>query len=865
MINTCWRAAACLVAAAVAHDAARAQAVAWTAPIEAYSNVEAALLDTATAPDGATAVLLQAGGSREELRVVLYDAGAAVRWQATFPPDCRPSRDSGGGASEIAFGADGDVYVAANSGFSDVQCTMRVARADGRIVWRHRDVPDNTPMALLHGYDTLAFDPAGNVLVAGERNRGALVRLTQLDGATGALRWSHDLTTPAGARFDGAYRLVTDAAGNAYVAWAYSRRNPAGIGGVVVARVDASGIETWQQTLPGYADLTLRCEQMRYTALALVAETTLMVGSNCADISLQPTGRRMLARLRAADGAIVWRQESDGHLNSLTAGPAGELFAVIRTNEPYVGLGRLDPMTGAVLWKIDGSVPRLHYLGNGKALQLDAQPSGQGLSLSTSELDLATGVAGAATVVEAEVPYESTWALSGNGAHASVVRVVARTVQGWRTRQTVDVTAYVGTAAGAGSSAPTRAIRHAQFPLVWRRAIAVAGNGVISAAIHPIGQFDFADGAIVVKRDTMTGRERWRRVYDRDSAQTWSIKGVAGLPGGDVAFIGSADLMVRLDGATGVERWRVPMPDAYSDVNVIGADPAGDLVVLAVGKAQETWIAKHAAADGAERWRVELPSGGTYAAQNGQVRFAANGDVFVVSFREVVQWQPHYYAARLRGSDGVTLWHTEFDAALPNAKAVDAATIAGTDLVIAGSRGEAAWAARLDGASGSVRWSVEHAALQRASRVLVDADGGIVLTTNSTSRIRGWRIARLAADDGALAWYRELPLGPTRDSIFDLAQAPDGTLLFSGECQTTALCITGLSPHDGTDRWSYSQPLTGGNEATRIVKDLAFDARGNLVVNAYANTASTPDDGVTAAQMRILGPWSQDLFTDGFD
>lgn len=865
VINNGWRAVACFLAAVFAHGTARAQAVAWTAPIEAYTNVESFLLDTATAPDGATAMLLQGRGSREDLRVVLYAAAAAAVWQAAFPPDCRsPTATGYGHRAALAFGADGDVYVAANSGFSAAQCVLRLARADGALVWRHHEARGDAQP--LRGYGALAFDPAGNVLVAGERDGGAGVRLTRLDGSTGAMQWFYEPAAGTGQTFGAGYGLAVDALGNAHLVAATRPVEAPFTGSVVVAvRVDDAGVATWRQVLSPNVPTGI-CADMNAPAVALLDGATLVVGANCTNVMVEPAQRQFVSRLDAATGGVAWLREGAGGLSAVFAGPAGELVATGAFDETS-GVRRFDPVSGSPLWTAGPAYPGLHFVGNGKALLAFVTSTSTAVdSLRTRELDLAAGTLGSETILDDGV-YLRGWALTGNAAKASVVRIASRVVPGSWPAQTVATTIYTGTTAGTTSSAPVLSTRHTAYATPWRRAIAVAGTHVVSAANVPEGQFAAAAGAILVKRDTVTGAERWRRVYDRDSPHTSSINGVAGLPGGDIAFIGSPDVLTLLDGADGQTRWRLPMPAAYRRVDVIEADPAGDLVVLAWGSnVEKTWIAKYAAADGTERWRVELPPGGAYASQNGQVRFAANGDVFVVSFRNDAQQQPHFYAAKLRGTDGGTLWRTEFDTAVPNAQTVDAATL-GVDLVVAGFRGEAAWSARLDGANGSVRWSVEHAALQRASRVLVDADGGIVLTAGyaTPSSTHGWRIARLAAADGALAWYRELPLLPTIDAIFDLAQAPDGTLLFSGDCATTALCIAGVSPQDGTDRWWFSQPLVGGSTGTRIVQGLAFDARGNLVVNAYANTASTPDDGVTAAQMRVLGPWSQDLFADGFE
>lgn len=865
MIRHCLSAVPCLLAAALP-GAACAQSVAWLAPIEAYTHVEAYLLGAATAPDGGTAVLVQARGSREDLRVVLYDAGAAAVWQAAFPPECRsPYDDGSGNDSAIAFGADGDVYVAANSGFAAAQCVLRLARADGRVVWRHREARGDT--GNVDGYGALAFGPDGDVLVAGSRNLGAVLRLTRLDGATGAPEWTYEPDAGSGQRFDPEYRLGVDTLGNAYLAAATNVVEPPyGGGTLVVARVDASGAQAWRQALPSSDVPDFPCAGVSARGLALLGDAALVVGANCTTWLVEPNDRHFVLRLLTIDGAVGWRREDGGSLYALHAGPGGELLAT-GGFVAATGLRRLDPASGAPLWSSGPIYPALHFLGNGKALLAHLSAASMAAtSLRTREVDLAGGTAGADTVL-ADGPYPNGWTLSGSGTRASVVRAAWRPVPDAMSAQTIDVTSYLGASAGATSSEPALATRQAQFATPWRRATVVAGNGAISAAKLPFGQFDSAAGAVVVKRDTLTGRERWRRVYDRDSAQTAAIWGVAGLPGGDVAFIGGPDMVARLDGETGAERWRVQMPGDYYRADVIAADAAGDIVVLAWGIAGEKiWIAKHAAADGAERWRVELPPGGAYASQNGQVRFAPNGDVFVVSFGNDAQHVPHFYAARLRGTDGATLWRAEFDTAAPNAQPVDAATI-GADLVVAGFRGDAAWAARFDGANGTVRWSVENASLQRASRVLVDTDGGVVLTAGyaTPSGVHGWRIARLAGADGALAWSRELS-APTRDAIFELAQAPDGTLLFSGECDgSTALCIAGLAPQDGADRWWFSRPLVGGTTGTRIVQDLAFDARGNLVVGAYANTVATRDDDVTAAQMRILGPWSQDLFADGFD
>ncbi|MDC8014328.1 PQQ-binding-like beta-propeller repeat protein [Tahibacter soli] len=412
----------------------------------------------------------------------------------------------------------------------------------------------------------------------------------------------------------------------------------------------------------------------------------------------------------------------------------------------------------------------------------------------------------------------------------------------------------------------------------YRQNAAVTDDGGLAALAllgHVPSGYDPERGVAVVKRDAVTGAERWRRVFPPSSTSIGNAFAIAALPGGDVAVTGQADYLTRLDGATGNTVWSKPMPLARYYARAMSVDSGGNLVTganqVSDASSVTTYVAKRAGADGSLLWETQLTPGGQFSV-NLFVFAASDDDVLVVSGHAPLlpaPVTPHYYAARLDSATGAVLWRTELDQAFfTGADPADVALTADGDLVFGGNRaGLQAWIGRIDGDTGTPQWLVNHAGLQAVTDLAVTSDGDVVAAGGETyaSATTGWAVARFAAADGAATWFRQLPLNPTRGRGKVIGIAPDGTVLLTGSCAVKSLCIAGVSPLDGADRWWYEQNYPTAADDFFYLPEAVFDADGALIVSVALPSANVTGGVSTVTQQRLIGPWVDAVFKDGFE
>lgn len=450
---------------------------------------------------------------------------------------------------------------------------------------------------------------------------------------------------------------------------------------------------------------------------------------------------------------------------------------------------------------------------------------------------------------------------------AALAAIAALTASAAATAQTAwtQRTEYCAAAGNCPGTAPIRTL----WRQPWQPMMALTSDGgVVGVASIDGVTFDLA-GSVVVKRDTRTGRERWRHTNAGAAWDTADYRAVAAFANGDVVVTGYPNLAVRLDGVTGQVLWSVPVPaGAAEPASAVSVDAAGNLAVLVHAPppsgSANLLVIKLAGSDGHELWRSTQPATSWSAAEQGRIVSLANGDVAVSSYASPAAGTINPYLVRLRGSDGTQAWRVTFDSVDPGATPYDLATTSTGDIVAAGrfAPDNAAWAARVRGSDGLILWRRTYPAFSLARNLFVDPDGSIGLG-GPGSDTAGWNYARVSGADGIAQWTRTLPLGPTRIEQTSLARAPDGTLVATGHCiDTVRTCVVGVDPATGADRWSHV--VAGASGIADAGSDVGFDARGNLVVNTYTS-ASSGTGATTAAQMRIVGPWADDLFVDGFD
>jgi hypothetical protein len=273
---------------------------------------------------------------------------------------------------------------------------------------------------------------------------------------------------------------------------------------------------------------------------------------------------------------------------------------------------------------------------------------------------------------------------------------------------------------------------------------------------------DGGDGGdpVVVRLSRRTGRERWRRILrGRSPRQSGEVARAAALdPSGDVlvggglvnevAPIAYADFTVaKLAGLTGAERWRFTLdsPDGAHFADVVAADAAGDVVAAGevIGSSTPSVIVvKLAGATGALLWRRDLD----IAWRSSSVAFDAAGDV-VLALSTVEDEGNAFGVAKLAGASGELRWIARESGSTHRwQEAVRVVVDASGDVFAAGmindGRGSAAQsegyvftAVRLDGVSGTRKWSYRNPGLDGGgfARAIHLDPAGVLFVGGSTT------------------------------------------------------------------------------------------------------------------------------------
>ncbi len=290
---------------------------------------------------------------------------------------------------------------------------------------------------------------------------------------------------------------------------------------------------------------------------------------------------------------------------------------------------------------------------------------------------------------------------------------------------------------------------------------------------------------VQVAKLTPDGTALWTRQIDSAAPADDFFEDMAVGPGGDVVvagtFSGSLFSIVRLAGATGVPHWQhdVPAP-AYSRGVTVGFDAGGD--VLASGdyvtsaETRDVVAVKLDGATGEERWRTIL-NGGNAAFDVDEARAAAiDGDgSFYVGVRASTTDGDGFTVYKLSGVTGGVLWrydHASHDYGETLMLALDGAghLYAGGDVtgVFVHDRFVLA---KLSTASGMPVWTSRMQNLFLTSAAF-DPAGDLILA--GTNRRGLFTLQKIGAGDGRKRWQRKLPgnlynggfaMGVTTDAI----------------------------------------------------------------------------------------------------
>lgn len=787
----------------------------------------------AVAVDAANDVLVGLPGF---VLVKLESATGDVVWRSDPAPDVKWTAGSIAG---IVVDDAGDVVAAGDGVFNPFDdedhdfAVVKVRGATGAPVWHFAlngafppCPPDDYCEDDIHPHDEafgLALDRDGRVVVTGGWDHyldGGFV-VVALDGTTGMELWRY--VTPGGV---GVAVLATR---DAVYAGGHAAAVP------IVVRLDpTTGAERWVRPLgPGGGWIA---------ALALHRSGDLLVaGSARGDAAGDPyVAEPFAARLRSAQGQVVWCQAvptpvEHGQMQAVRLATGaqdtvGLLASAARPGPdpqaPALGaaLSLLDAGSGAIRWRspLAGSDG-----GQGRAWALAASADG----------DLV--VTGGARNLDTQLDAVVARLRAGDGSTA------------WRVEAN-------GEPAGADDAS----------------AVAVDASGDAFVVGSVANAAPRGSDLAVVKLARDTGEERWRREIDGTGTFGSTFD-----EGFDVALdatgspivagrVGNAATVLALDGATGAERWRTPLPfDTISDVML---DARGDVVALAYrfwGDRIAT-VVKLDGATGVERWRRAL--------EVGTRRFAATVSATIAPDGTVVAASNGYDDARqvydgvlvgLASDTGAERWRRTMPDVQAQALGTDAAgrVVLAFELHSDAPDGDAA-VAILDVATGTElrRTIVTPPALRPADpRALAfDDTGGLVV--GGFAGDGGAFVARLDAE-GGVAWRRSIPATDPRLGARHVAGVPrlawhprEGVVLgftLYGEGRRFDWALVGLSGRSGRPRWmrtvdgdEIDSPDLGDGDA---LDDLAMTPQGDVVAAGSTSwVASNYDLTVLALRAR---------------
>jgi cysteine-rich repeat protein len=396
------------------------------------------------------------------------------------------------------------------------------------------------------------------------------------------------------------FALVADAAGD--VVAAGRQLSTTGDDDALVAKLaGADGSIVWQRTVDGAAPPENEAGAEVYRAVALAAGGDVVAAGRV--VGLTTGNDALVARHAALDGTPLWQVTLDGGAG---AGDDAQGVAVDASGDVFVAgamtaLGSLTAQPALVkLGGEDGSERWRTLLsgemGTGRAVVVDGTGDVLVGGDVGPDLFVAKHAGGDGTEMwRVDVPGELGEAvarglalLPGGGAV-----VVGRLVSAATARD------FVVVAVGADGAERWRyvldgaAVDPDDADEAFGVAVDGAGDVVVAGMISNVATRD--DG-IVVKLDGATGTEKWRLVIDGENSRNDDLNAVAVDAAGDVVAVGGLrnggsgrDLAVlSIDGATGAERWRRSV-DGGANGNDVGfaaaVDGAGN--ALAAGRTRD--------------------------------------------------------------------------------------------------------------------------------------------------------------------------------------------------------------------------------------------------------------------------------------
>lgn len=381
----------------------------------------------------------------------------------------------------------------------------------------------------------------------------------------------------------------------------------------------------------------------------------------------------------------------------------------------------------------------------------------------------------------------------------------------------------------------------------WTARIAGFGgiaDEVRDVARDAAGNVVVSDGERVSKRGRGDGALLWRTrvVAQRDAVNAVGPVTVdtAGdvIVAGTVAELGTSRdvLVVKLSGHDGSVLWRHRFdgPGHGSDSAIdVTTDGAGDVIVGGVSNliVEDMLVLKLDGATGVEKWHSVVPGPGVGTDQGLAVAVDAHGDVALAG-DSTYGSTGRFAAIKVRGSDGKLLWRAAAGGPDASGQAFAVEFDPAGDVMVAGgfvsgTTGFDQAVVKFDGATGAVRWThvVDGSAHQSdyGTDLAIDAAGNAVAVgrTVNDGTNSDLLVVRLAAD-GSELWRRDIDGGANG---FDDARA----VAIVGERVVVAAAIDGPT-FDQTRFATLGLDLATGDEVWRLTRDGDADGRDRATV-----------------------------------
>ena len=323
----------------------------------------------------------------------------------------------------------------------------------------------------------------------------------------------------------------------------------------------------------------------------------------------------------------------------------------------------------------------------------------------------------------------------------------------------------------------------------------------------------------------------------------------------------------RVDGIDGVARWRLCQPAGLDGrrAPVVRLDRKGDLVILGravmPGKGDSWAVFKFAGLDGSLLWGPFLVTGDEGSATSSADVALGDESVFVtgqVVFDGLCRW----VTVKLSARDGRPMWgpvvHSFRDSAWSGRSEPETARVDSHGDVVISSRFDLREYAKLDGATGRLRWLTRDPGGRKSVSWALDPAGNVVVSgTYHSDSNDFWKTWNLQGDTGAEGWGVALDLFGRESRPYASLQLASGRIAVLGrgvDIETNPYrwiaraAVQIVDSSSGTAREFRLEEEEGVTQQRPLA---AYATAGGLVVASMEGVAAMLD---AATGRKVWGP-----------